>query len=162
MVTDIPDLKIVLVGSGSLSAWLEQQVNERKLHNVLLAGRLPVTQMPALYALSQALLVTLRDEVIFTYTVPSKVQGYLAAGRPILAAINGETANILHESGAGLATAAEDAESLAQNIRKIYHLPIGERVAMGMRGRDYFREHFEMDSQIANIVDLLQQRISTR
>ncbi len=162
MVSDIPDLRVVLVGSGSLSAWLEQQVAERRLDNVVLAGRLPVALMPELYTLSQGLLVTLRDQEIFSYTVPSKVQGYLAAGKPILAAINGETVTILQESDAGFASPAEDSAALADNIRNLYHLPLTARVAMGERGQAYFMRHFEMDSQIDNMVDLFQQRISTK
>ncbi len=162
LVADIPQLKIVLVGSGSLSAWLERQCNERRLDNLLLAGRLPASAMPDLYARAQGLLVTLSNEPIFSFTVPSKVQGYLAAGRPLLAAINGETARLIREAEAGLTSPAEDAQALARNIRTLYHLPSEERAAMGERGFAYFRQHFEMDSQVDKLVHLLQQRLESK
>lgn len=158
LVRDISDLKILLVGSGSQSDWLEEQISIRSLDNIELVGRLPVTLMPELYRRAQGLLVTLKDHEIFSYTVPSKVQGYLAASRPILAAINGETVKILQDSGAGFACAAEDSQALADNIRKLYHLPLEERTAMGKRGLDYFMQHFEMKSQIGRMVALLEQR----
>ena len=162
LVADIPELKIILVGSGSQSSWLESQIIDRNLDNVLLTGRLPVAQMPELYDLADGLLVTLRDEEVFTHTVPSKVQGYLASGRPVLAAINGETARIIEEAGAGFCAEAENAEALAHIIRKLYHLPSDERIAMGERGRDYFQQHFEIEAQINRLVDLLQQRIDLK
>jgi glycosyltransferase involved in cell wall biosynthesis len=161
-VSDLSEIKVVLVGSGSLSGWLERQIRERKLNNVLLAGRLPPALMPALYQLSAGLLVTLKDQEIFAYTIPSKVQGYMAAGRPIIAAINGEAVTILQESGAGFAGPAEDSEALAGNIRKLYHLPPESRIAMGERGFAYFKQHFEMDSQIDRLIQLLQQKMDIK
>jgi glycosyltransferase involved in cell wall biosynthesis len=111
--------------------------------------------MPSLYQRAQGLLVSLDDEEIFSYTVPSKVQGYLAAGRPIIAAINGEAANIIQDSGAGLICMAEDTSALADNIRKLYHLTPEQRTEMGAQGYKYFNEHFEMESQIRRLVEIL-------
>jgi glycosyltransferase involved in cell wall biosynthesis len=159
LLADLPQCKILLVGSGSMSGWLEQQIKDKNLQNVILTGRLPVEQMPSLYQHAQGLLVTLDDEEIFSYTVPSKVQGYLAAGRPIIAAINGEAAIIIQESGAGFSCMAEDTSALADNIRKLYHSTPEQRAEMGARGYKYFKEHFEMESQIRRLVEILHQRI---
>ncbi len=55
--------------------------------------------MPRFFALADALLVTLKPEPIFALTIPSKVQAYLACGRPIVAALDGEGARVVREAG---------------------------------------------------------------
>ncbi len=162
LLRDLPELKLVLVGSGSLSGWLDQQVRERQLDNLILPGRLPAQLMPELYRQAQGLLVTLKDQEIFSYTVPSKVQGYLAAGKPVIAAINGETARLIERIGAGYACPAENPPALADRIRNLYHATLEERAAMGRRGLEHFMGHFEMTSQVRRLVDLLDQRIAKR
>ncbi|MCU7828640.1 MAG: glycosyltransferase family 4 protein [Candidatus Thiodiazotropha sp. (ex Myrtea sp. 'scaly one' KF741663)] len=157
---DLTNLKILLVGSGSMSDRIEEKIQEKRLRNLILTGRLVVEMMPQLYQHAEGLLVLLKDEEIFSYTVPSKVQAYLAAAKPILASINGETARIIDEAGAGLTSRAEDASGLADSIRKLYHSTPEERAAMGRRGHEYFVQHFELESQTRRLVEILQQRIT--
>src|SRR5690606_14993966 len=104
------------------------------------------------------LLVTLKDEEIFAYTVPAKVQAYLAAGRPIVAALNGEGARIVREAGAGLTCEAEDAAKLAACVRKLYGMSAEERRKLGEAGRRYFLENFEMSRQARRLVAILDGR----
>ncbi|MCU7806360.1 MAG: glycosyltransferase family 4 protein [Candidatus Thiodiazotropha sp. (ex Semelilucina semeliformis)] len=157
---DLTDLRILLVGSGSMSERIEEIIRESQLRNLILTGRLAIEMMPPLYHYAEGLLVLLKDEEIFSYTVPSKVQAYLAAAKPILASINGETARIIDEAGAGLTSRAEDASGLANSIRKLYHSTPEERTAMGRRGHEYFLQHFEMVNQTRRLVEILQQRIT--
>jgi glycosyltransferase involved in cell wall biosynthesis len=156
---DLPDFCLVLVGSGSRLDWVREECARRGLDNVLLAGRFPMPAMPAIFMRAQALLVTLKNEPIFAHTVPSKVQAYMAAGRPIVAALDGEGARIVEEAGAGLTCAAEDGEGLAQRLRALQAMAPEERVRMGQAGRRYFLEHFEMSKLARRLTDLLQARI---
>ena len=73
------------------------------------------------------LLVTLRREPIFAYTIPSKLQSYLACGRPVLAALEGEGARIVKEAAAGWAVPAEDPRSLADAVLAASRLPRPQR-----------------------------------
>lgn len=148
-------IKITLVGSGHLSDWLTRQKHSLGLDNLYLAGRLPMEEMPVVMANADALLMTLRDETIFSYTIPSKLQAYLAAGRPVIAALNGEGANIVQQSGAGLTCPAEDSASLAAQIQKLAALPSQERDRMGHSARNYYEQHFEMDLQAENLLKIL-------
>ena len=70
LLRDLADLKIVLVGSGSQVEWVKQRVLENNLSNLILAGRFPSDDMPYLFSKSSALLVTLKRDEIFTYTIP--------------------------------------------------------------------------------------------
>lgn len=156
---DLPDFRLVLVGSGSRLGWVREECARRRLDNVVLAGRFPMQAMPAIFARAQALLVTLKNETIFAYTVPSKVQAYMAAGRPLVAALDGEGARIVEEAGAGLTCAAEDGVGLAQRLRELYAMAPDDRARMGQAGRRYFLEYFEMGKLARRLTDLLQARI---
>jgi len=155
-----PDIRFELVGDGSQWAWLRDEVARKGLVNVHLPGRRPVEEMPKLMQQSSALLVTLRAEKIFEYTVPSKVQAYMACGRPIIAAINGEGARIIRESGAGLAVPAEDAHALAQAILDLRSLPAARREAMGVAGHAFYLKHYREESVVKSLLEYLQQATS--
>jgi glycosyltransferase involved in cell wall biosynthesis len=137
------DVRFVLVGSGSRSGWLADQVRQRGLRNVVLPGRFPVEEMPGIFAQASALLVTLARRPIMSLTVPSKLQAYLAAGRPVIGALDGEGARVVVESGAGFASPAEDAPALAEAILRLRALDVAQREAMGRAAREYYLEHFE-------------------
>jgi glycosyltransferase involved in cell wall biosynthesis len=131
------------------------------LHNVVLAGRFPPSAMPELFQQASGLLVSLKADEIFSFTVPSKVQAYLAAGKPIIASVDGEGARVVLEAGAGLACPAEDAKALADRIRTLYQLPKETRERMGTSGRDYFMKHYEMENQAKRLLEILEQRMGS-
>lgn len=158
----LADLKIVMVGSGSLIHWLSEQIKIHALENVVLAGRYPSSEMPYIFSKASALLVTLKSNEIFSYTIPSKVQAYLAAGKPIIASLDGEGAQVIIEADCGYSSAAQNSKALANNIKKMYHLPLIEREKMGSAGRAHFLRHFEMESQSLRLIDIIQSRITVR
>lgn len=152
-------IRLVLVGSGSRLAWLQSQKQEHQLENLLLPGRFSMSAMPQIFERANVLLVSLKDEEIFAQTIPSKIQAYLAAGRPIIAALRGEGARIVTEAGAGVACAPEDPNALAALICSMQQRPVVELQVMGLAGKVYFNEHFEMNSQVTRLVDILEARI---
>lgn len=143
LLRDCEDVVIVLVGSGARADALKRQVAERRLTNVRLPGRFPSRSMPGILAQASALLVSLAKSPIMSQTVPSKIQTYLAAGRPIVASLDGEGARVVTEAGAGVACAAEDAQALAEAILSLRRLGDADRRAMGEAGRRYHQDHFD-------------------
>lgn len=150
------DLQFVVLGEGSRREWLLQEVQSRGLTNLHLPGRFPVETMPGFMQKASALLVTLADREIFRATIPSKVQAYLAAGRPILACLNGEGANLVTTAGAGLAVPAEDGHALAAAILQLYRMAPQERTLMGARGRAYYEQHFAHAMLVEQLLDHLR------
>jgi len=153
---DYKDIQFVVLGDGSCREWMLQQVSERKVCNLHLPGRFPVETMPGFMQRASALLVTLADKDIFALTVPNKVQAYMAAGRPIIACLPGEGARLVESSGAGVGVPAEDGEALAAAILKLYEMPESDREAMGRKGRAYFREHFDHEKLVSQLIAQLQ------
>lgn len=150
------DCKIVIVGSGRRADWMQAQIAHHKLNNIIMIGRQPFSIMPALFAQAQALIVTLGNDAALNLTLPSKVQAYLAAGRPIIGALNGEAARIIDQSGAGISVAAEDGSALAQAILALKELPEEQRDQMGKAGRQYFEAHFSLDHVVGELMRQLQ------
>lgn len=153
-----PGLKLVLVGSGSRLDWVRERKEALGLDNLILAGRFPMEAMPQIFERSSALLVSLKDEEIFAYTIPSKVQAYLAAGKPVIASLRGEGARVVEEAGAGKSCEPENAEALVASILALKGMSSAEREEAGAAGRRYFSEHFDMDRQVDRLVDILESR----
>lgn len=151
-----PEIRFIVFGQGSRWEWLREQVQTKGLTNLHLPGRFPVNTMPGLMQKASALLVTLTGEPIFALTVPNKVQAYMAAGRPILACLNGEGARIVEEAAAGLSVPAGDAKALAAAVLRLYRMLPEQRAEMGANGRRYFKEHFDHDKLIDELVAHLQ------
>jgi glycosyltransferase involved in cell wall biosynthesis len=152
LLKEYTDIHFVILGEGSRWEWMRQEVRRRELNNLHLPGRFPVENMPGFMQKASALLVTLADQEIFNATIPSKVQAYLAAGRPILACLNGEGANLIMEAGAGLAVPAEDGRALADAVLRMYHMSSEERESMGERGRLFYKQHFVHDMLVDQLI----------
>lgn len=146
------DIHFVVLGEGSRWEWLRQEAQKRALSNLHLPGRFPVETMPGLMQKASVLLVTLADREIFRATIPSKVQAYLAAGRPILACLNGEGANLVIEAGAGLAVPAEDGHALSEAVLRLYRMSRQELESMGRRGRLYYAQNFAHDKLVDQLI----------
>jgi glycosyltransferase involved in cell wall biosynthesis len=143
---DRPDIHWVIVGDGRLRNWVESEIRRRGLQKtVLLLGQRPMKEMPLFFALADALLVTLRRDPIFALTIPSKIQSYLACGRPIIAGLDGEGGRIVEEAGAGLACPAGDPVALADAVARLSAMSPDNRMQMGRRGLDYFERHFQRE-----------------
>ena len=114
------------------------------IDSVRLMGSRPSAEMPKYFAVADVLLVTLVRSPIFALTIPSKVQAYLACGRPIVAALDGEGARVVEESGAGLTCAAQSPEQIVDRVRELQSMTEDKRVAMGIAGRIYFERNFAL------------------
>jgi colanic acid biosynthesis glycosyl transferase WcaI len=144
LLRDRPEIQWVVLGDGRMREWAVSEVESRGLQDsVHFLGRFPPEAMPRFFALADVLLVTLRQDPAFAMTVPSKLQSYLACGRPIIAALDGEGARVLGESGAGLSCPSDNPRALADAALAFYRMPVPERNRMGARGRAYFESQFE-------------------
>lgn len=146
------DIRIVLFGSGSRWDWVRAESDRLGLENIEFAGRFPPETMPSLLAQASAGMVLLGKGEILTQTIPSKIPTYMAAGLPIIGSIDGEGARVIAESGAGVATPAEDAPALADAMRQMRLLPDEQRRAMGKAGATFCASNFSPDRLATHLI----------
>ena len=156
------EIRIFLVGSGSLDDWLMRQRDAFGLSNLIMPGRYDAAEMNFIFDAASALLVSLRPAPIFALTIPSKVQAYLTAGRPILAALDGEGARIIQEAGAGLCSEAGNPKALAENVLRLAALSPLELEQMGQNGQRYFNKYFAPDALADELVEHFTELVSGR
>ena len=138
-----------IVGDGSELDNLKQMAQNLSLENVIFHGRKPLEEMPRYYAMADAMLLTLTADPFISMTLPGKAQTYMAVGKPILAAADGEIPAVLRESACGFCAKAEDAKGLAQAVEKF--LDCGDRAALGRNAREYYLKHFTRDMFMATL-----------
>jgi glycosyltransferase involved in cell wall biosynthesis len=164
-IGEAQDFDCILSAAGLLKKhlnirWLivvQSQINLRDLvDSVILLGRHPVERMPEFFAHADAMLVTLADQEIFSMTIPGKLQSYLAAGMPIVAALNGEGAEVIRQANAGFTCPAGNASMLAQIVLKMSELPLTERKAMGESGLKFSQREFDR----GRLIDLAERHLS--
>lgn len=137
-LTDLPEVLFLIVGDGPDADRLKRIVQAQGLINVRFLDRQPMERMPCLFALADGLLVHLRDTPVFRSTIPSKTIAYMACGRPIIMALEGEAADLIHSSGAGMTCPPEDHKRLAEAVRGLHRMSPEARAAMGQAGRQAF------------------------
>jgi glycosyltransferase involved in cell wall biosynthesis len=159
----LPHIKWILAGDGRQRAVLRSRIEIEDLRDtVAIVGPFPAEDMPALFRQADVLLVTLHRDPLFALTVPSKLQTYLAAGRPILAATNGETARIVEEAGAGISCPAGDAAALAKAAILLSELDASARQMMGEAGRSYYLREFALDRVVERLENWFAELLGKR
>lgn len=117
------------------------------LSNITFYGRKDLSEMPDFYARADIMVVTLKRDPVISGTLPGKVQSYLAAGKPIVGAIDGEAQTVIQRAQCGLCGSAEDADTLARNILEMTADP-DRLVQWGINARKYYQARFSKDSFI--------------
>lgn len=137
---DRSNLRWHIVGDGSELDNLKATAAEKTLTNVIFHGRKPPEEMPEYYAMADAMLVTLTQDPFIGMTLPAKVQSYMAAGKPILAAANGEIPQVLAKAGCGFCAPAEDGTALAAAVEQFLACP--DKTALGQKAKAYYEANF--------------------
>lgn len=131
--------KFHIVGAGSELNNIKKLAAKLKTDNVIFYGQRPLEDMPGLYKIADAMLVTLEDKPYANMTIPGKVQSYMAAGKPIIGAINGSCANFIINNEIGYTCKSNDSMALCELLVK---QNIKELKRLGDRAREvYFRKY---------------------
>jgi glycosyltransferase involved in cell wall biosynthesis len=124
---------------------LKDRALELGLSNVVFIPPVPMTEIGGYLAAADALLVHLRKDPLFEITIPSKIQAYMAMGRPLLLAIQGDGADLVRRSGGGVLAEPESPQSIAEAADSLAQLPAGRLEEMGRNARRFYSEHLSID-----------------
>jgi colanic acid biosynthesis glycosyl transferase WcaI len=130
-------IRWLFVGDGRMSSWVRSEIDRRGLStNVQMVGRVAQDRMPSFF-------------------VPGKLQTYLAAGKPVLAMLNGEGADVVRRANAGLVCDAGDSRGLARIVRSMMEISAAQREQMGVNGRTYCAREFGKQVVIERLEKIL-------
>lgn len=151
------NIKWVILGDGRKKNYVAEKIQEFGLEEqFFLLGSYPIEQMPDFYACADCLLVSLKKDYIFSLTIPSKIQSYLACGKPVLASLDGEGGRIVVESQSGIAVEAQQPSLLAAGVIGLYDKSEAELKQMGLNGRKYFDLNFERDLLVNRLEQIFE------
>lgn len=155
LVQNEKKIHIHIVGGGIALETCKKQAEG--LENITFHGRHDIGEMPYFYAMADAMLITMKDDPVLSATLPGKVQTYMAAGKPVVGAIGGETARVVNEDAAcGMCCAPEDAKGLADIMLRIAE-DDARRVQFGENARRYYQEYFRKEQFFALLETVLQE-----
>ena len=144
-IKELP-VKVIVLGDGRYKETAIGLVKDKGLESHFnFLGSFPPTEMPKFFSHSDALLVSLKKDKIFSLTIPAKVQSYLACGKPIIASIDGEGAKIVSDAKCGLTSPSEDSTALSNTIKELMTLDKFTLNQMGNNGRAYYEKEFDRE-----------------
>lgn len=152
---ELKDIKWHIVGDGSAKLRCEKLAVDLGVQDkVIFYGQRPLSDIPHFYASATALLVTLKNNKFLSYTLPAKIQSYMASGKPIIGSVNGEARIVIEDSNCGLCCEAEDYHSLANLVKRFISEP--EKYSLyGSNSRKFYESHFSKNKIIDSIIDAL-------
>lgn len=139
-----PEVRFVFVGGGVEVDRLKAKVQQGNITNVIFIPRVPMSEVGAILEGADALLVHLKDDPLFSITIPSKTQAYMAKSKPIIMAVRGDAAHLVSVSKSGVLAEPENVSSLVSAVELISGISRDERVEMGRRGLDYYNNELSL------------------
>lgn len=146
-----------IVGDGSEYDNINHLIDQYKLTNVRVYGRKPLTEMPKLYSMADAMIISLASHDVISYTIPNKLQSYLAMGKPIIGSIDGQVNKIIQENNIGFTSNSENAEKLAENILQFSNLDRKQISELKRNSLRLYNENFSKDKFYYRLKELMEE-----
>lgn len=148
------DIKIVLIGDGKDKHALQAQATQQGIDNILFLPPIPKNEMPTALAAADACIAILKPVELYKTTYPNKVFDYMAAGKPVVLAIDGVIREVIEKAGAGIPVSPGDPDALADAILRLADDPESAK-QMGTLGRVYVATNFNRESLAAKFLEVM-------
>lgn len=153
---------LVMLGGGVEVSRLKTRALEMKLDNVVFLPPVRMAEVGTVLAAADVLLVHLRKDPLFEITIPSKTQAYMAVGRPLLMAVNGDAADLVREAKCGLTAESENPQAVADAVDALAAMPADELKTMGTRASRFYQEAMGLQvgsAKFAAVFERLSQKV---
>jgi glycosyltransferase involved in cell wall biosynthesis len=146
-----------VVGDGYERSDLAQTVAERGLWHIRFHDAVAQDVVPTILGACDAAVVLLRRGRLHEHSLPTKLVEGLASGRPVIVSADGDAADIVNESGAGMTAPAEDAPALRAVILAAV---VADREALGAAARRVASERFDRRVIVRRLAELLDEALN--
>ncbi len=159
--TKHPEILFTILGDGVERENLINYVSKKKIENVRFLDRVGGDEVGKYLACANILLVHLKDEPLFRITIPSKIIGYLLAGKPILLGLKGDAESIITNSKAGWVFEPDNGDDLAAKIGVAIKMDQEAFAVIKKNASQYYQENFTIEKNTKKYIDLFNQLIKT-
>lgn len=150
------NIKWVIVGDGRRLDWVRSFVKENGIEEtVITLGRFPSETMPLFFEKADVMLVSLTDSPLFNMYSPAKIASYMAAERPIIAALNGEGGEVIKAAECGWNVKAGDSDGLAKLVIALSQTDKQELAVKGQKGKAYYDKFFTKDECLKKLDEIM-------
>lgn len=149
------DIIFHIVGEGSRLTACKELVKSLKLNNVIFYGRHPIEEMPKFYELADAMLITLKSNKSLSYTLPGKIQSYMAAGKPIIGSSDGEIKRVIEQANCGFCCNAEDYREFAKKVLEF--CDSDKKKEMAMNSKKFYLKNYKKEIFMKSLEESLRE-----
>lgn len=153
------DIMFVLIGDGKEKPTLQDRVEDLALDNLIFVPPAPKSQMPEVLAAADACIAILKPIPLYATVYPNKVFDYMAAGRPVVLAMEGVIRDVIEEAEAGIAVPPGDPNALANALNYLAAHP-EERASLGIKGHEYVELHFNRKDQADKLGQTIEKMVN--
>lgn len=150
-------VNFVMLGGGIEVSRLKKRAAELKLGNLVFLPPVPMAEVGTMLNAADALLVHLRKDPLFEITIPSKTQAYMAVGKPLLMAVDGDAAQLVMQSDGGLVAESEDAMAIAQAAESMAALTAKQLADMGSNAQHHYRDHLSLQVGVKKFGEIFKR-----
>jgi len=154
-----PEIHLVLAGDGKEKGRLQEWVRQNGLINISFLGAIPKAEIPILLYEADACVAILKNIKMFRTTYPNKIFDYMAAGKPVILAIDGVIREVVERAQCGVFVPPGDSSHMASEILYLFRHP-HEAHSMGENGRSHVEQYFnrlDQAEQFRKLVISMQQ-----
>ena len=149
---------LVVLGDGRDKSRIQKLIQKKGISNKFyFLGSRPPEEMPYYFACADALLITLKKADIFSYTIPGKLQSYLACAKPIIGALDGIGKKIIEESKSGFCANAENSDELSKILLQLSIFPKDELDNFSKNALFYFKNNFAKDKLLLELESIFNK-----
>jgi len=150
--------RAIILGDGMARGAVEAKVRELLVSDCFeFEGFIPAEKVLEYNELADALFVSLSGDPLFSVMIPVKIQSYMAAGKPILAALNGEGADTVKEAACGVISPSGDPEQLAEAIKEMLSYTHEKRKELGANGKRYYEANYRHELFMERLTGFLDK-----
>ena len=158
ILRDYENIEIILLGDGKEKPSLISRAEEMNLTNVHFLSPIPKIQMSKALASADACIAILKPVPLYGTVYPNKVFDYMAAGRPVVLAIDGVIREVIERAEAGIFVAPGNADAVANAIKQLSSNP--ELCSkMGLQGQRYVEQHFDRQHLADKLVAIMENLV---
>jgi colanic acid biosynthesis glycosyl transferase WcaI len=159
---DLQDVQIVFVGAGIELKYLQRRVSRENIANVKFTGQVDRSLVPSFLTWADGLLVHLKNDPLFSITIPSKTQVYMAAGKPVLCGVSGDASDLVESTGGGICFSPQDASAMEDAIRRLYTMSPSDREQLGRNARRGYEQTCSRETLVLRYEELFESIVSPK